>query len=128
MTTPITVPMMTPQNFSIPAGYNEIITFTVNPAITPSLVGTTIFWRVYEEALGLPQGSPIISKSTLDSPTPDIVPSDSPGPMFTVQMYSADTLGLLRNYAHEASIMNALGEVIGGSWGIMCVTETMNRF
>jgi hypothetical protein len=125
--TPITVPMMTPQNFSIPAGYNEIITFVVNPAITPSLVGTTIFWRVYEEAFGIASGVPILLKSTLDSPPPDIVPSDSPGPQFTVQMRSADTMGLLRNYVHEASIENALGEVIGGSWGIMCVTATLNE-
>jgi hypothetical protein len=125
--TAITVPMMTPQNFSIPQGYNEVITFTVNPAITPSLAGTTIFWRVYDEAFGIPNGDPILLKSTLDSPTPAIVPSDSPGPQFTVQMYSDDTFDLLRNYYHEATIQNALGQVIGGSWGIMCVTKTEFR-
>ena len=42
--------MMQPQNFTIPAGYNEIITFDVNPAVVPSLVDTVITWRVYNQA------------------------------------------------------------------------------
>jgi len=122
----VTVPVMTPQNFSIPAGYNEIITFIVNPAITPSLVGTNIFWRVYSQFQGIPNRNDLIlAKSTLQSPTPDIVPLDSPL-SFLVQMHTADTLNLLRNYYHEASIQNAQMEIIGGSWGIMAVTATEN--
>jgi hypothetical protein len=122
----ITVPVMTPQNFSIPAGYNEVITFIVNPAITPSLDGTKIFWRVYSQFQGIPnRGDLILAKSTLPSPTPDIVAIDSPL-SFLVQMYTADTLNLLRNYYHEASIQNAQEEIIGGSWGIMAVTATEN--
>jgi hypothetical protein len=119
----IIVPPFSPQNFSIPAGYNEVITFDVNPAVTPSLQGTTIGWRVYEEAIGIPFGPPILVKSSTDG---SIVGLDSPL-SFTVQMYSHDTIALLRNYYHEATIVNALGETIGGSFGIMTVIETMNR-
>ena len=117
----INVLMMTPQNFAIPAGYNEIITFDVDPAITPSLVDTVIWWRVYNEMFGIPDGPPILEKTM-----GDIVPYDSPL-SFTVQMYTADTLNLLRNYYHEATIINAAGEDIGGSWGIMTVLATYNR-
>ena len=39
----VTVSMMTPQNFSIPAGYNQVITFIVDPFVTPSLVDCKIF-------------------------------------------------------------------------------------
>jgi hypothetical protein len=123
----MTTPMMTPQNFSIPAGYNEVITFDVNPQVTPSLQGTTIFWNVYDESLGIRLGPPLLQKSSLPSPPPDIVAYDSPL-SFTVQMHTADTLGLPPgNYYHEATIKNAALEVIGGSWGIMTVTETENR-
>jgi hypothetical protein len=121
----INVPVMTPQNFSLPAGYNEIITFDVNPAVTPSLIDTVIVWKVYEQEYGVAVGDPILVKSTIDSP-PSIIAYDSPL-SFTVQLMTADTIDLLRNYYHEASIINAIDEVIGGSFGIMTVTETQNR-
>jgi hypothetical protein len=118
------VQAMTPQNFTIPAGYNEVITFDVNPAVTPSLDGTTVLWQVYNEAFGIPSGPPILTKSSAPSPSPDISPIDSPL-SFTVQMHTDDTIALLRNYYHEATIVrDADGEVIGGSWGIMTVLET----
>jgi hypothetical protein len=119
----VLVQPFTPQNFSIPAGYNEVITFVVNPAVTPSLQNTVIWWRVYQEAIGIPTGPPILEKSSNDG---SVVGLDSPL-SFMVQMYSHDTIALLRNYYHEATISNALGEVIGGSFGIMTVIETMNR-
>ena len=123
----ITVEAMTPQNFSIPAGYNQVITFIVSPSVTPSLVDTNIFWRVYTQFQGIPNRSEVIlEKSTLQSPPPDIVALDSPL-SFTVQMRTADTVDLLRNYYHEATIVNAQNEVIGGSWGIMAVVATENR-
>jgi|SRR5215831_13596982 len=122
----ITVSMMTPQNFSIPAGYNQVITFIVNPIVTPSLVDTKIFWNVYSQFQGIPKRDELlIAKSSLESPTPDIVGIDSPL-SFTVQMHTADTLAMLRNYYHEATIQNASGEIIGGSWGIMTVLATEN--
>ena len=119
------VAQLTPQNFAIPAGYNEVVTFDVNPAVTPTLQDTTILWRVYEQQFGipvaLPSGAPVLEKSGAD-----ITPIDSPL-SFEVQLYTADTINLLRNYYHEATILNAAGEVIGGSWGIMTVTETEYR-
>jgi hypothetical protein len=115
--------MMQQQNFAIPAGYNEIITFDVNPAVVLSLVDTVIWWRVYNEAFGIPVGDPILSKSSDDG---SIIGYDSPL-QFTVQMYSHDTIDLLRNYYHEATIKNAQGETLGGSFGIMTVLETENR-
>ena len=116
---------MSALNFSIPAGYDEIITFTVNPAVTPSLVDTMIWWRAWPQQFGIPMvssGHPVIEKQT-----PDIVSIDSPL-SFTVPLFTADTLYLTPgNYYHEATILNAINEVIGGSWGIMTVTSTSNR-
>jgi len=124
----ITVSTITPQNFPIPAGYNEIITFDVNPAVTPTLQDTVIWWRVYEEQFGIPiaGSAPIIVKSSLESPTPTIIGYDSPL-SFTVQMFTEDTLELLRNYYHEATILNFANEMLGGSFGIMTVLDTRNR-
>jgi len=124
----ITIPMLSPQNFPIPAGYSQLITFIVNPAITSSLFDTNIFWRVYSQWQGIPNRDEMIfEKSTLPSPPPDIVPIDSPTLSFTVQVHTADTVDLLGNYYHEASIQSAGLEIIGGSWGIMAVTATENR-
>jgi len=112
-------PTMTPQNFSIPAGYNEVITFTVDPAVTPTLLDATVLWKVYQQQFAIPMGPPILEKGG-----PDITPIESPL-SFEVQMMTADTINLTpENYYHEATIINAAGEVIGGSWGILCVTET----
>lgn len=122
----VSVPVMQPQNFTIPAGYNEIITFDVDPVVTPSLVDTVVWWRVYEENFGIPTGLAILEKNSLGSPG-GIVLIESPL-SFTVELLTADTLALLRNYYHEATILNALNEVIGGGFGIMTVTETENRF
>ena len=123
----VTVSMMTPQNFSIPAGYNQVITFMVDPFVTPSLMDCKIFWNVYSQSQCIPNRSErLLAKSSLASPPPDIVGLDSPL-SFTVQMHTADTIDMLRNYYHEASIVNAIGEVIGGSWGEMTVLDTENR-
>ena len=114
------VPVMTPQNFTLPAGYNEVIMFSVNPIVASSLLDVIIWWRVYEQVFGLPVTGlpPIIEKSGLgiDSPL-----------SFTVQLETADTIDLLRNYYHEASIIDAANQVIGGLFGIMTVTATLNR-
>jgi hypothetical protein len=119
----LTVPVMTPQNFTLAAGYNQVITFNVDPNVVPSLVDTVIWWRVYEQAFGIPVPgwSPIIVKTD-----PDVVSLDSPL-SFMVQMKTADTIDLLRNYYHEATIFNALNEMIGGSFGIMTVIASVNR-
>ena len=117
----MSVIQMTPQNFSIPAGFNETITFDVNSALTNTLDGMTIWWRAYDQQFGIPAESPIIEKTS-----PDIVSTDSPL-SFTVQMHTADTISLLRNYYHEATIIDPFGEVIGVSSGIMTVTATENR-
>jgi hypothetical protein len=111
-----------PQNFSIPAGYNEVVTFNVDPAVTPTLVDATVLWKVYEQNFGIPFGLPILEKAA-----PDITSIDSPL-SFEVQMMTADTIALPPlNYYHEATILNAANEIIGGSWGIMTVTETEYR-
>lgn len=116
----LTVQVMTPQNFTIAAGYNQIITFNVDPAVTPSLVDTTILWRVYEQQFGIPiaGSAPIIEKPGVGIDTPL---------SFTVQLETVDTIDLLRNYYHEATIINALDEMIGGSFGIMTIIATENR-
>ena len=113
--------MFKPQNFSIPAGYNEVVTFDLDPGTL--LDAATIWWRVYEQQFGIPVTGvpPIIEKSGSD-----IIALESPGSLM-VQMYTPDTIGLLRNYYHEATILKSDGEAIGGVFGIMTVTATENR-
>jgi len=127
---------MAPQNFSIPAGYNDLVTFEIGSPLPASpLDGVTVWWRVYllqfgvpnfgYLSLGSPSPDPIIEKTSLTSPA-DVVLIDSPLSI-TVQMHTTDTIGLLRNYYHEATFISADMEVIGGLFGIMTVTATSNR-
>lgn len=112
-----------PQNFSVPSGYDEVITFSVDPAITDTLMGCTVWWRAYPQKFSIPIDSPILIEKS--SPA-DITLLDSPL-SFYFTLATADTLDLVGNYYHEATILNGVQEMIGTSFGIMTVTATINR-
>jgi hypothetical protein len=112
------------QNFSVPAGNDTVVPLKA-PADAP-LAGD-IYWRVYEEAFGIPDfdTSPaaLIEKSTIDGG----VAVGSPATSFSVQIERGDTVELLRNYYHEATLVDASGNISTLSCGIMTVTDTRNR-
>jgi hypothetical protein len=114
-----------PQNFSIPAGFNEVLVFDVVETVTTTLNGCTILWNAYPAALGIRiAGEPAaIAKSTqLGTITPITSPLS-----FQVQLMTEDTLHLPPgNYYQESSIIDPTGQLIGGSFGIMTVTYSHN--
>jgi hypothetical protein len=114
-----------PQNFSIPAGFNEIIVFEILETVTTTLDGCTILWNAYPTAFGMriAGAAAVIAKSTTDG---NVMPMTSPL-SFQVQLMTEDTQNLLPgNYYQESSIIDPTGQLIGGSFGIMTVTETEN--
>lgn len=118
---------MIPQNFSVPAGDEVIITLTMDPNANVVVSGTTVDWRVYEQQYGVPTADvpAIISKSNV-SPT-GITLLDSPPDTITIELVEADTVGLLRNYYHEATVIDGSGNRVTIACGIMAVTQTENR-
>lgn len=120
--------MPTIQDFSVPADSDHDVIITVESSIVgDTLIGSTIHWCAYEQALGSPVPSlpPVISKV---SPSGGIVILESPPMTFVVLLAKADTALLLRNYYHEATVVDALGNVNPVTVGIMTVTATENRF
>lgn len=113
------------QNFSIPAGDDTNLNFDVDPDDGVSLVGSTIYWRVFEQVFGLPvAGSePVIEKYTDNG----LQVTDPDEQTFTVELDREDTIGLLRNYYHEATIKDVDGNYVTVTTGIMTVTGTENR-
>ena len=110
------------QNFSVPANNDTDVNFDVGPDEGQSLIGTTIYWNVYEQMGGLPVPGvpPIISKQTdqgLQIVDPDLG-------QFAVNIMSADTVNRLRNYYHEATIVDQSGAIVTVTIGIMTVTST----
>jgi hypothetical protein len=112
------------QNFSVPAGDSVDVNFDVDPD-SGSLIGSTIYWRVYEQENGLPvPGSDPIIEKVLDDglqiTDPDLL-------QFVVELYRDDTIDRLRNYYHEATIKDADDNWVTVTLGIMTVTGTENR-
>lgn len=118
---------MVPQNFSIPAGNAETVTFDVLPVGIPPLShATDIVWCVYEQELGIPVAgaAPLITKKLSLG---NISFIDSPREQFFVNLDPEDTVNLLRNYYHEATILDTIGAALAVAEGIMTVTATENR-
>jgi hypothetical protein len=117
------------QNFSVPADNDHDIIFTItSSAPGDTLAGSTVYWRAFEQEMGSPTPSvpPVISKSSLSGGGVTILPS--PPMTFIVVLGKADTAALLRNYYHEATIVDEIGNIDTVTVGIMTVTPTENRF
>lgn len=125
MTTQTLVPI---QNFSVPADSDQDIYFSVATALPDEgLGGCTVYWRVYEQEFGCPVhgADPVIEKSSLSGGGIAILPS--PPSTFIVSLLHADTLNLLRNYYHEALLVDVFGNQDTIVCGVMSVTQTENR-
>ena len=120
--------MLINQNFSIPADDDAYVSFTVDESVVDilTLVGSTIWWNVYpmQFACPIPDVPAVIAKT---STTGDIIIPESPALTFYVQIFEADTVGLLRNYYHEARILNQQQQLVTVTVGVMTVLPSEGR-
>lgn len=119
--------MLDPQNFSVNAGNDTIITIDIDPDDGITLLGAAIDWRVYEQALGQPVAgaAPVIQKDNRVNGT--IVVIDPVTQKLTIPLTPDDTVGLLRNYYHETTVLDPDRGTITVAVGIMTVVGTENR-
>ena len=110
------------QNISVPAGDDIEITFDLDDNTVIDLDGATITWNVYEQVYGIPDGTPVISKSTSD--VDEVTIPGSPADIFVVMLTGADTKGMLHNYYHEAYVEDVNGSKNTITTGIFTVTQT----
>ena len=113
------------QNVSIPAGDAADLNFDVDPDDGQTLLGADIYWKVYEQEHGVPKlgVDPVIVKVLDDG----IQITDPDALKFTVAIQREDTVGLLRNYHHEAKIIDPDGNHVTVNYGVFTVTQTENR-
>ena len=113
------------QNFSLPADDSAVLNVQVNPVEGVTLVGSTIFWRVYEQQFGLPLPGvdPVIVKTTdhgIEVDDPDLL-------KFHITVEKADTVNLLRNFYHEARIEYLDGTGVTILYGVLTIGGTEVR-
>jgi hypothetical protein len=119
--------MLINQNFSIPADDDAYVSFTVDESVKDiiTLVGSTIWWNVFpmQYACPVPGQPAVIAKTTpLDVQIPE-----SPALTFYVQIFRADTVNLLRNYYHEARVLNHQQQLVTVTVGVMTVLPSEGR-
>lgn len=119
--------MLDPQNFSVYAGNDVEITVDIDPDDGITLLGAEIVWKVYEQAHGLPVAGvdAVIEKSNGSGGT--ITVEDPDTQVLTIPLEPDDTLNLLRNYYHEATVIDPDRGTITIANGIMTVLGTENR-
>jgi hypothetical protein len=113
------------QHFSVPAGDSCTINFDVDPNDSVTLDNTEIIWEVFAQIHGIPdfEVDPVLTK-TLNH---GIEVTDSGHLRFAVTLERADTLALLRNYYHEAKLIDQDNNHVTVTYGIMTVTQTEIR-
>lgn len=119
--------MLDPQNFSVYANNDTDVTIDIDPDDNITLVGATIIWRAYEQEFGQPVAGvdPVVQKDNGVGGT--IVVIDPVTQTLKIPLTKADTVGLLRNYAHEATVTDTDGNTVTVANGIMTVLGTENR-
>jgi hypothetical protein len=116
------------QNFSVAANTDEDIIVTITTQVPgDTLVGVTVYWRLFEQQFGIPvpNVNPILEKSSHSGGGITIL--DSPPMTFRLTLLRGDTVGLLRNYYQETTVVDAVGNYSDPECGIMTVTPTENR-
>jgi hypothetical protein len=119
--------MLEPQNFTVYANNKTDITLDIDPDGDVTLVGAEIYWKVYEQSMGLPVAGedPVIEKDNGVDGT--IVVDDPDEQTLTIPLEPEDTTELLRNYYHEATVVDENLGQITVAFGIMTVVGTENR-
>lgn len=119
--------MLDPQNFSIEAYSDTVVVLDIDPDDGITLVGAEIQWCMYEQEFGLPLPGvdPVLVKSNGDGGT--IVVDDPVTQRLHIPITPSDTVGLLRNYYHEATVVDPTRGRIPVAKGIVTVLGTENR-
>jgi len=119
--------MLDPQNFSVYANNTTDVTIDIDPDNGITLVGATIVWNVYEQEFGQPlfDVDPVIRKDNGVNGT--IVVTDPNLQKLKIPLTPDDTVALLRNYYHEATVVDLNRGQITVANGIMTVLGTENR-
>jgi len=118
--------MLEPQNFTVWADNGTTINIDIDPDNGVTLVGSTILFRVYEQAFGepIPGVDPVIVKSNAPG---GIVVTDPDKQQLAVTIDAADVVALLRNYYWEATVIDPGSDPVTIGFGIMTVGGTENR-
>jgi len=112
------------QNFSVPAGDAAELNFDCSPDdVGTTLLGSTVYWCVYEQECGVASGDAIVKK-VLDHGLQIIDPTDL---TFQVILREIDTVDLSGNYYHEAFIVDEDEAIITVTIGIMTVNSNPDR-
>jgi hypothetical protein len=119
--------MLDPQNFSVYANNTTDVTIDIDPDDDITLVGAVILWNAYEQEFGLPVAGvdPVIQKDNGVGGT--IVVTDPATQTLKIPLTPDDTVGLLRNYYHETTVVDPDRGQITVATGIMTVLGTENR-
>ncbi len=113
------------QNFSLPAGDAADINFDVDPDAGQTLMGSMIYWEMFEQKHGVPvPGVDPVVRKVLDDGLQITDPDEL---KFTVSLQRADTIGLLRNYYHEAKVVDVDGNHVTVTQGVATITQTEIR-
>lgn len=119
------------QDFSVPAADDMDVTFNLDPTDNINLLGARVRWAAFEQAYGQPGVSDFsggfsapVEMILKDSDAGGVSVLESPPDTFVVHLVSADTLGLLANYYHEAQIIDINGNRATVVYGTMTVTQT----
>jgi hypothetical protein len=118
--------MLDPQNFTVYAGNYTEVTVDIDPDDGVTLVGATIEWKVYEQQFGQPVAGedPVVEKDNGVGGT--ITVTDPETQTLMIPLEYADTVNLLRNYYHEATVTDEDGKPITVAHGIVTVLGTEN--
>jgi hypothetical protein len=114
------------QSFDVPANDDVDLDFTLTPSTGPDLgPGTKIYFNVYESVFGQPvAGAPSIISKTMES---GIEITDPALKTFKVRLVKTDTVGLLRNYYYEVTVIDPENNSVTSTVGVMTVLGTENR-
>lgn len=108
-------------NVTIPAGDSASVVLPFDAVYS----GQEIVWALYEQEYGIPDpdAAALLTKLTGGHGVSVL----SPPTQFAVYLDEADTIGLLRNYYHEATAIDLDGDRVTLVTGIFTVTATENR-
>ena len=118
------------QNFSVPADNDVTVPLKIDPSLGLTSLAGTVYWRAYEQSFGIPNWdvpsgtAALIQKSSTDGS----ITETSPAAGIHIHIHRGDTEFLLRNYYHEATLVDLSGHVSTLCIGIMTVTESMSLF
>lgn len=116
------------QNFSIPAGDDVELDFTLTPANSGAEIGpgAQIYFSAFEQTFGVvAEDIPPVIEKVLDH---GIEITDPDTKKFSVTVAGeTDTILLLGNYYYEAQVVDLSGKTVTATQGIMTVTQTEIR-